>query len=170
MTVLERLPDKILDFDDLNIKEHDDANGEYWQYIARRYSERGLGLLPGLQEAVESDEFAGSVLASIDRGRWIVQCSVCASAVNASVRTPYFICVGCGSSGKWLRVVFPDRRLEIEEILMMRPGFRTSAPNRNWIPGEIVFDLLFENVIHGIDVPLWAVGPGDSSMVPIGDR
>lgn len=46
-------------------------------------------------------------------------------------------------------VVWPTDRVEIERILMDRPD----PNNRNWFPGESIYDLVAENVRHGVYSP-----------------
>lgn len=52
----------------------------------------------------------------------------------------------------------------VERLLMMRPDPST----RNWVPGETLHDLMFENAEHGVlDDPRFGVdaAPGDSLMI-----
>ena len=64
-----------------------------------------------------------------------------------------FICPKCGSNGRWRAVIMPTERLEIEEVLLMRPGFRDANLNRFWFPGETVENLVDENFIHDAPIP-----------------
>lgn len=88
--------------------------------------------------------------ARIESGAWLVECPGCHDAFMVDDQDLLFNCVGCGSMGGWHPVVMPAERAEIEAVLLLRPGFRHNAPNRNWIPGETVEDLKRENLEHGI--------------------
>ena len=140
----ERLPDIIVDFCAVGPMEHHDAGLTYPQYIAKRYGERGLGLVPDLALALEAaasddpDIRAGAfgdpvVDALVDSGAWKAICLTCRSAISVCHHVPYFMCVECGNVGfddKWLRLHFPQDRVALETALLTIPGFRTSAPDR----------------------------------------
>ena len=78
-------------------------------------------------------------------------CEICHSAVVAEPEDPYFCCTTCGSGRSWRRVIFPreDLRREIETVLLLRPGFRHSAPVRNWNRSESIDDLRRQNIEAG---------------------
>ena len=84
----------------------------------------------------------------VNHGRWIIPCPWCFSASMASRDDPRFLCVECRNGGteRWARVVWPDAKDTIEELLTMRPDPRT----RNWAPPESAADLLAENEAHGV--------------------
>ena len=129
------LPDIIVSFRDVGPMEHHDAGLTYPQYIAKRYGERGLGLVPDLDEAIAGDDFeVGSLEAFISSGQWVVSCVICNAAVLADDGFPYFICPNCGSppNKKWYRVDFPAHATGIEQQLLRMPGYRTASPMRNW--------------------------------------
>ena len=145
----ERLPDIIVDFCDVGPMEHHDAGLTYFQYIAKRYGERGLGLVPDLALALavaESDDpdiragaFGDPVVdALVDSGAWKAKCLRCRTAIMVCHHVPYFMCVGCGNTEfgrQWLRLAFPQDRAALEAALLTIPGFRTSAPDRWYQPG-----------------------------------
>ena len=79
-----------------------------------------------------------TVLARVNYGRWIADCPDCAGAELVEPGK-LFSCRSCGAEPR--RVVFPDERGEIEELLLARP----MAENRNWEPGETLADLRREN-------------------------
>lgn len=85
----------------------------------------------------------------VSHGRWLVPCLWCFSASMASRDDHRFFCVECanrGTGGKWVRVVWPASKDEIESLLVMRPDART----RNWAPPETLGDLVVENERHGV--------------------
>ena len=135
----ERLPDLIVDFCDGGPMEHHDAGLTYSQYIAKRYGERGLGLVPDLALAIEEDDFGVPVVdALVDSGAWKAKCLTCRAAIMVCHHLPYFMCVGCGDTefdDKWLRLSFPPNRVGLEIALLRIPGFRTHAPGRWYRPG-----------------------------------
>lgn len=102
--------------------------------------------------------------------RWVARCGLCPSAEQLRPRGPYlrapdvalpphFECIECGTVTE---VIWPAERFvaAVERILMMRPDPST----RNWLPGETLPDLLFENGAHGIFDLLDVTGipPGQS--------
>lgn len=136
-----RLPDKILDFCDLISAEHMDAGMAYWQHLEKRYAGRGLGQMTPVYDDLKAGYVTESLAAFIDAGRWIVQCPTCRSATVACCHDPFFMCTSCGNAGfdgRWVRVGFPDDKEELEAFLETIPGFRGSAPDRNWRPGELI--------------------------------
>lgn len=85
----------------------------------------------------------------VNHGRWLVPCPWCFSAGMASRHDHRFYCVECrnvGAGGKWVRVVWPESKDEIEALLTMRPDPRT----RNWKDPETVAELLAENESFGV--------------------
>lgn len=82
----------------------------------------------------------GRVQARVNHGRWIVDCPACPSAVLAGVT---FRCAECGYGPA--PVAWPEEAALIEAALAPR-----LLENRNWLPGETVFDLERENALHGV--------------------
>ena len=76
-----------------------------------------------------------------NRGRWIVECE-CRSASQVQPETRRWRCEECGAG---YEVLWPGRRREIEQLLMVRP-----VVHRNWNLGERVEHLMIENIEHGL--------------------
>lgn len=90
-----------------------------------------------------------TVMPIINHGRWLIPCPWCYSASAASRDDHRFYCIECrsaGAQGKWVKVIWPDSKDEIEALLIMRPDPRT----RNWQPPETVAQLLAENESHAV--------------------
>ncbi len=132
------LPDVIIDWCDVGPMEFHESTLNYPQHIRLRHIQRGLGEPPDLMAQMDSGDLGAPVKAFVSGGRWLVQCPTCRTALVACRHLPYFICVGCGSRPKkqWSPVIFPDDLEDIEHQLLTIPGFRTNAPERNWIPIE----------------------------------
>lgn len=77
--------------------------------------------------------------------RWVAHCGRCPRAVQLQPSTPMFECDFCGAI---VEVLWPINQIivGVERLLMMRPDPST----RNWVPGETLHDLMFENGAHGI--------------------
>ena len=120
---------------------------EYRTHLLIYRVKNGLGPLPPFDQ----DHMKGRVAAFINGGRWVLGCDICHTAVVAEPLDPWFCCPGCGSGGKWRAVVFPTKgdKAAIEAILLLRPGFRHSAPSRNWDLGETKDDLRRQNIAKG---------------------
>ena len=89
--------------------------------------------------------------ASVNYGRWLVRCPWCKSAQYASTEDQRFFCVECANAvvgGRWVRVVWPENRAEIEAVLCRRPA----RENRNWELGEAVQHLELENRQHAREI------------------
>ncbi len=87
------------------------------------------------------------VKAQVNHGRWIAMCE-CNGAEEVDWRDPTFYCLSCGNMdyGGLLRPVeFPENREAIEVLLLKRP-----MENRNWLPHEMLSDLIAENEEHGL--------------------
>lgn len=81
----------------------------------------------------------GEVGARVDDGRWIVECpnadpetgaSRCNSAAATSRTFDVFICGECGSpenDGAWYLVKYPEDRVEVERLLLLRPANKGRA-------------------------------------------
>ncbi len=116
----------------------------------------------GGRELPSLAEHAGELDARIEQGRWVVGCpnlneagDPCNTSILASMATPFFICVECGSPEnrhRWYAVAFPREKAAIEANLLVRPALKSfDAINRNWKPGETLADIQLENAEHGLD-------------------
>jgi hypothetical protein len=85
--------------------------------------------------------------ARIEYGRWLVLCPVCKGANDVHPGEPVYLCTSCGWPENLVPVLFPEKRIEIERLLIKRP-----IHNRNWQPGETVADLVLQNLQHGCEV------------------
>jgi hypothetical protein len=111
-----------------------------------------------------------SAHAEVNHGRWIVFCPFCAGAQMASAADHRFFCVDClhelpkKCRGKWLPVIWPKNREDIEVVLLERPGIE----NRNWfavsrrltfgfVEGETIAELRKQNRARGIKPGLTVV-------------
>jgi hypothetical protein len=144
---MPRLKDEIITFRSDRLREY--PKSDYRSFLAIFHAKSGLGPLP----AVDPNNMGPSAMARVDLGRWLVDCGACANAVVIDDEDLVFICPRCGSGGRWREVVMPSERVEIEEILLMRPGFRDATLNRFWFPGETTDQLADENFAHGNPVP-----------------
>ena len=89
---------------------------------------------------------AGFVVEAIANwSRWIAACGRCPNAVKLPPHTPIFECGFCGAVTE---VLWPSIKMvkAVERLLSMRPDPST----RNWVPGETLHQLMFENGQHGI--------------------
>lgn len=126
---------------------------ENWQGRPLRAFLAIIAARNGVRLPPPETEVEGEIPALVNHGRWMAHCG-CGGAVVVSSKVPLFWCPDCGNQankGKWLRVIFPAEKEEIEKELLKRPaddGFR--ARNRNWLPGESVADLAKENSERGI--------------------
>tara|TARA_Y100000310_G_scaffold162651_1_gene162607 strand:- start:67 stop:498 length:432 start_codon:yes stop_codon:yes gene_type:complete len=120
-------------------------------FTAQHLSSNGLGVPP------LTDSCVGTIRPYVNSGRWVADCKTdgCAGAMVVSDAVRFFMCAECGNqgnNGNWYRVVFPQQRRRIEELLLRRPALKpTNATTRNWNPDETVEDLERENVEHGLD-------------------
>ena len=73
-----------------------------------------------------------SVMAYVDSGRWLWKCPYCGTPTPAELGEPS-ICPWCRQTG-WIKVIFPENRLEIEGLLLQMPGNRDRAGLRSWHP------------------------------------
>lgn len=120
---------------DLIVTHNTDRNREYPGVPFRRFlriyhARSGLGQLP------PENRISGGVTAFINGGRWVAGCDICHTALVVEPADPFFCCPSCGSGGVWRQVVFPtpEAKAALEALMLMRPGFRHSAPKRNWEP------------------------------------
>ena len=124
-------------------------SADYRSFLAIYRAKSGLGPLPSF----DPDNLGSPRPPRVDLCRWIGDCPACASAVVADDEDLVFICPTCGSDGKWSLVIMPEKKNEIEELLLLRPGFREANLNRFWSPGESIEKLAAENYDHGVPVP-----------------
>ncbi len=132
-----------------NDQQRQYPGADYRSNLAIFHAKSGLGPLP----PIDPSNMGPDALARIDLGRWLVNCNDCASAVIVDDEDLFFLCPSCGTGGNWRKVIMPGERTDIEEIMMLRPGFRMANLNRFWSPGESVEKLLAENVEHGAPIP-----------------
>ncbi len=144
---MPRLQDEIITFRNHRNREY--PKSDYRSFLAIFHAKSGLGSLP----KVDIKNMGPSAIARVDQGYWLVDCDACASATVVDDEDLFVICPRCGSGGRWREVIMPTERVEIEEILLMRPGFRDANLNRFWFPGEIVDQLAEENLVNGSPVP-----------------
>lgn len=104
-------------------------------------------------------DITSPVVARIDYGRWLVDCS-CKSSMYVDPSEPLFFCPSCGNievKGAARKVLFPENLEAIEKEVLKRPvqePVKMSPSNtalnsrplypglaRNWNPGETVEDL-----------------------------
>lgn len=84
------------------------------------------------------------LVAYVNHGRWVVKCE-CGGCEKAWEEC-LFMCQNCWNSRhkhKLRLAMFPNKRKEIEQVLMVRP-----LPNRNWKLGETLAFLKAENNAH----------------------
>lgn len=90
-----------------------------------------------------------SIQASVNQGRWIIECPFCTGAEFLDPADPRFYCLSCYNKAVghlWLLVVLPEDRVAVERALIVRPMLE----NRNWSPGETVAQLHQENHKEGV--------------------
>ena len=75
----------------------------------------------------------GEAVLEVNAGRWVWQCPGCHNGELVQ-NEALIICYQC-ATGSWLVPRWPDNREEIEAELLRQPGYRLSAPIRNWEPG-----------------------------------
>ena len=95
------------------------------------------------------DKTSFPVKAFVNKGNWLVLCPKCGGAEYAW-EEGWFFCCSCKHSylrHKYRRLVFPEDRARIEELLARRP-----LENRNWTPNETVEDLERENKEHAAEL------------------
>lgn len=96
-------------------------------------------------------------IAYVDAGRWTACCPFCGSAQVVSPDDPFYLCAGDDGclnvkvGGAYVNVSFPDPEtvIGIESVLIDRP----EMPTRNWLPHEMVADLLVENITRDVTAP-----------------
>lgn len=103
------------------ILHHEDVyDSPFEDFVAYHFRKNGFGV---------PKSFGGpspaALKARVDDGRWIADCPNCSSALLISETTPKFVCAECGSpetDGQWREVVYPQDRVEIEHLLLLRPA------------------------------------------------
>lgn len=78
----------------------------------------------------------------INQGRWVFNCQSCGNDGAATPGLDTVVCTGCSLEHP---VAFPDERVEIERILLLR----TDPTDRNWV-GESLDQLRRENTELGL--------------------
>lgn len=108
---------------------------------------------------------AGVAYAEANWGRWVARCvrPWCTNAIALEPGQVEFLCIGgpdaCGYSTV---IIWPPDPQAIEAILGMRPVRRT----QNWLPGELLEDLLAENATHGCLPPeMLTAPPGEKPIL-----
>jgi hypothetical protein len=104
----------------------------------------------------------GQVAARVNHSRWIADCLWCDGALILRPGTPNFDCPTCDSA--W-EVIWPSEEtcVGIVRLLMMRPD----PKNRNWLPGETLIDLMWENGRHGVFDGLELDEPGTAVALSV---
>lgn len=127
----------------IQVHEEFQPRARYRDFIAHHWAESVGGPLP------DTDQATGSVHATINQSRWVVDCpDFCGGAIIASKGFPFFVCHECGSpanGGQWYRVQFPDNADQIEEALLERLYMK----HRSWT-GETVAQLQDETLVNNL--------------------
>ena len=153
------MPDIFLDhiqtFEDLGARNSDGSAMTFRQMLTSYYPllrgvmgrKRPLGHpIPAMPVGI-----LPKYMARVNRGRWIIDCNHCNSALDVTPADTVAICIECGT--EWFEVTFPFEKATIEHLLLKRPGnLREGFANSNWVPGESVADLRAENLAHGLEV------------------
>lgn len=99
---------------------------------------------------MQPDDFDLS-FAYVNHGRWVVDCRGCNTSWIVRPETPSLLIDAKGgvhtecSCGAVVVAQFPGEKSAIDDLLLSRPDV-----NRNWRPGESIFDLRIENAAHGV--------------------
>jgi hypothetical protein len=92
-------------------------------------------------EVAVSIDRSTTLRAFINEGRWIAKCPECNGGVLIHPDWPE---AGCPDCGTWFTSInVPAARVEIEAVLAVRRPI-----NQNWLPGETVEQLRFENDLY----------------------
>lgn len=86
-------------------------------------------------------------VATVNHGRWLVECPWCSSASMASRDDHRFFCTACGNdgTGKWIVVDWPANAQQAEIVLADRPSIEA----RSFDPRvEDVGTLIGENLVY----------------------
>lgn len=89
--------------------------------------------------------------AEVGQANWLVRCRWCQSAHYVAKADPWFYCANPQCQNEpadhnAVLVHFPDELEEVEELLSLRSRYQL----RNWVPGEPLGRLVFENAQLGI--------------------
>lgn len=82
--------------------------------------------------------------ARVNHGRWIADCRACGRGMFAHPEWRMACCAECGAV--YRAVEFPAGIVEITRLLLER----ADRENQNWVPGEPIWKLKFENFAHGV--------------------
>lgn len=109
----------------------------------------------------------GVAYAEANWGRWIARCpaGLCTNAVQVHRWQQRFECAGTGACGWTAPMVWPADPEAIEVLLAVRPDPKT----RNWLPGETLQHLLFENAQHDV-LPSHLLTESGSLLDTLGER
>ena len=102
--------------------------------------------------AAPTDPATGTAwVATVDAGRWVAQCAGCHAGMVVTPTDPVTLCPLCPTD--WAPVEFPStqRRAFIERELLQIPGWRLSAPAREWTPTMTNLQLR-ERVVRALEV------------------
>ena len=93
----------------------------------------------------QSLKHASPVMPEANQGRWLVNCpDGCGGAGSVTTALPLYICLYCGSAGKWYDVTFPGDKDAIDTELMLR----LHPANRNWQNGDTLVELRQERIAN----------------------
>lgn len=82
--------------------------------------------------------------AKVNHGRWLVDCPACGSGAFTHPEWRLACCANCGAV--YRGVNFPEQIEEVTRLLLERPRRET----QNWVAGEALWKLRFENRVHGL--------------------
>ena len=102
--------------------------------------------------AAPTDPATGTAwVATVDAGRWVAQCAGCHAGMVVTPTDPVTLCPLCPTD--WAPVEFPStqRRAFIERELLQIPGWRLSAPAREWTPTMTNLQLR-ERVVRALEI------------------
>ena len=103
---------------------------EYIAHYYRRYQGAELPAEPALGDG---ESHPNSVLAYVDKGRWVCKCQWCGTVALLDQDTAAVVCPVCAYYG-WVTVTWPENKTDIEAELLKQPGNRLLSPIRDWKP------------------------------------
>lgn len=114
------------------------CRGSYRAFIEREVNLRWNG-----QAQVHWHTQGPPVLAWVNRSSWAVNCDVCLESIIIEPEMPFFCpnCCNIRNGGYARPVIWPEDRMAIEKVLLMRAAPET----RNWLPTETLADLIAQN-------------------------